>query len=228
MVWVYLALLIPASFLILAHLLKFRFTIEYQTPAHVQTKFGVYFLGYKREISSRPEKKKPGNVAEDFLPNLGSLQSGFIRIPEFEFPKLTSLKIKFSQAWIRFVLDIPTWLALLGYLLTSGKRVLRLLHPKFEHLHFGWQEILSLGRFAAFWSVLTGMFPSLACPIEYQFNQKPASGKMGLGMGFSGLNLLIFLGISLFAFPWLKLLSRFWFCWRNPSLNQWQRLLLLF
>jgi len=95
-----------------------------------------------------------------------------------------------------------------------------------EFLRVGGKDVTLLGSFAGAWSALTGMLPSLACPVDYGF-LRPFGLHFRIGARASGLGALA-AALSLFlSFPWLRLSGRFLHCWRNPRLNRWQRRLLL-
>gem|GEM_PF-5598422 len=155
-------------------------------------------------------------------------QAGFLLIPSGLSRKLAAFKKHFRQAALKFALDLSVWRALFAYTTRSGRRVLGLLHPRLEYLHVGMEEVLMMGGFAAVWSSLRGIFPGLDCPVEYGFNERPASVKMKVASRFTGWDVLVFGLLTLFSFPWIRLGSRFIHSWRNPRLKQWQRRLLLF
>lgn len=242
MVWVYIALAIPCLFCLLAFLCKFKLAVEWHSPAAIEATARFSFLGFRREIElSRADWIDENDDREDEAPVAEAApvpedpvgrtlhgQAGFLLVPSRLSFWLANLKRHFRRAAVRFALDLSVWRALFKYTSQSGRRVLGLLHPRLEYLHVGMEDVVTLGGFAAAWSSLQGIFPGLAAPVEYGFNERPASVKMKLASRFTGWDILVFGVLTLFSFPWIRLASRFIHCWRNPRLSLWQRRLLLF
>jgi hypothetical protein len=248
MVWVYIALALILAFLMACHFLRVKFSLSWQSFNNLQGTLGLSFLSMGREFTfyggqghgpldqefheihenkEKPDSNSPKPSSQAFAkPDLG--QAGFIRIPRSLIRYSIGLRRRLRKTFIKLALDPRVWRFLLAYLARFAQRGLRLLHFRLEYLHVGFDDVLLLGRFAAVWSTLSGIFPFLACPVQYGFNEKPASIKVGLTGGFTALNLIGLSMVALFSFPWLTLAGRFRVSWRNPELNRWQRRLLLF
>ncbi len=153
-------------------------------------------------------------------------ERGAIRIPDAWIQAARRVRTRLRKAARKWVLDIGVWKILWRFTWKSGRRVVGLLHPAIESLHLSLEDVFSLGRIAAAWSVAAGTLPALACPTEFGFAQ-PFAFRTRVAGGFSGLNFLLFALLTLFSFPWAPLAGRFAHCWRDPRLNRWQRRVLL-
>ena len=235
MVWVYVALVIVVLLGLFAHLLKFQVALQWHSPIDLKITAVVSFLWMQRDFTfdrigrAKETDKHFGDGATEVTAGkkFGN-QGGFLRIPESFALRFASFQKHLQRSLVKLALDLKVWRVLFRYLYKSGLRVLRLLHPSLDYLHIGMEDVMSLGIFAAVWSSLCGIFPSLASSVEYHFNQRPGSISFGLKGGFTGWNALVFGLMVLVSFPWIPIGSRFLSCWRNPQLNRWQRRLLLF
>lgn len=241
-VWVYIALAMAALITVLLFLLKFHFSLDLQTPATLKGAAGMSFLWLRREVvldaaralsSWKDEESGKTEPPHSDLsppapsPAPGSDQRGAVRVPDSWIGTAARFREKLKNASLKTALDWKVWQALILFALKSGRRVLGLLHPGIKSLRVGMEDVYDLGRFAAAWSVFTGTFPALACPVEYGFAEKSFSLKARIAGGFSGLGVLAFGFMTLFTFPWGVLGRRFLHSWRNPALNRWQRRVLL-
>ena len=105
MVWVCIALAIPAVFLLLLYLLRFHFSFEAETPSVLRGTVGVTFLGFRREVivdaahavlgdhSDEDERDDDHDDHDDLDPDGRAGERGALRIPE---------------AWLRFVKRMQT------------------------------------------------------------------------------------------------------------------------
>lgn len=238
--WLLLSILTVAALSALAAWqFRCRYSFLYVFPYLTQGRMAVTFLWWRKEFhlsapseeesdgddpaAGRPPEPRtsdPGQVLRRPRPG----QEGFVSIPWKE--RKARLKSKLKSAGLKWVLDLAVWGHLLGFALRSGFRTLRLAGPSMEHLHVGSANIGGLGRFAAFWSTVTGMVPFLSCPVEYGFDERPFSLRVRISGGCSALGVLA-LGLVLFlTIPWRGLANRFAYCWRHPRLNRWQRKLI--
>ena len=243
MVWVFGALSLLLLLALAAFLLKFRFALDIGYPIDVRGRFSLSFIGLHRNFhfgtssESKPAEPIPSHRSEDQSmepvrvaresnsPDSPSKPSasaarGLKRRPILRLSENTKARLR--QSLVKWVMDIRVWGALGKYLLRLAIRVLRLLHPRLESIHFASRDVLALGRFAAFWSSLRGMFPALACPVDYGFN-RPSALRLKVKGEFTGLGLLALITIAVADFPWFRLASRFLRAWRHLHLNRWQR-----
>ena len=235
MVWVYTALAIVVFLGLFLHLLKFHVALQWHSPLDVNAMVGFSFLWMRKDftfdrIGKAKEKDKhlvAGSTGVTDEKKFGN-QGGFFRIPDSLASRFASFQKHLQSALVKLTLDLKVWQVLFRYLIISGRRVLRLLHPSLDYLHIGIEDVMSLGIFAGIWSSLSGIFPALASSVEYHFNQRPGSVSFGLKGGFTGWNALVFGLMALVSFPWIPIAIRFISCWRNCELNRWQRRLLLF
>lgn len=241
--WLLLSFFTVAALLALAAWqLRCRYSFLYIFPYLTQGRMAITFLWWRKEFplgASSEEESDDGEApaagrtsdpqaapAAVSRPGSGSRrprpgQEGFVSVPWKE--RKARLRIRLKSAGLKWVLDLAVWGHLLGFALRSGFRTLRLAGPSMEHLHVGSANIGGLGRFAAFWSTVTGMVPFLSCPVEYGFDERPFSLRVRISGGCSALGVLAF-GLVLFlTIPWRGLASRFAYCWRHPRLNRWQR-----
>ncbi len=241
-------------FILVCYFIKFHFSFNYEMPKTWEAAIQIAFFNFKHEwnfssISSfvhLPSPRPIQSSSPDF-PEKPS-QAGFIRFPStLKISVFTKIRQAFSTRWptrwstqwknlkkhfrrsaLRFLFDLPVWGILLQFLIKSGLRTLKFLSPKLEKLHIGLQDPGSLGTFAAIWSPLAALIPWLNGDVYYHFNPSSAALKIKAGIRFSVLGFIAFLVAIFFSFPWIELIRRFLFCWRNPGLNWWQRRLLLF
>jgi hypothetical protein len=250
MVWVLIALAIPLTGLLSLHLLRFRFTIDVETPAILRGSIGVSFLAFRREVvvdaaqairgrggdgnaddedgdhqAATPGADARGRESEA-PPGAGTGQQGAVRIPDRWVRFSDRLQARFRKAVTKWVLDPGVWRIALRFSWKSGRRVIGLIHPAISFLHLCLEDVFALGRISAAWVVAQGMFPALTCPTEFGF-ARPFALRARLSGGFTGLNLLVFGLLTLFTFPWRPLTARFLECWRDPRLTRWQRRVLL-
>jgi hypothetical protein len=239
MVWSILAA-IPLLFLLALYLLRFRYHVEYESPASLRISAGAHFLWWKKIIAIEPgravwgvggESEADGNDhweddASAADPKAGS-ERGALRIPEFLATRLIRARNRARKAGTRWVLDPGVWRLLIAFLWKSGRRALWLIHPRLELLHLALQDAYTLGRLAGAWSVLSGTVPALACEVTYGFGAEEASIKARAGGRFTALGVVALLLLSVTTFPWAGLASRFADCWRDPRLTRWQRRVLL-
>ncbi len=235
MVWVSAALAILVFLGLFAHLLKIHVALQWHSPIDLKVTAGVSFLWIRRDFTfdrigrAKERDKHFGDGSTGVTAGKKfRKQGGFLRIPESLALRFTSFKKHLRRSFVKLALDLKVWRVLFRYLYKSGRRVLRLLHPSLDYLHIGMEDVMTLGIFAAVWSSLSGIFPSLSSSVEYHFNQRPGSISFGLKGGFTGWNALVFGLMLLVSFPWIPIGSQFLSCWRNPQLNRWQRRLLLF
>jgi hypothetical protein len=249
MVWVCIALAIPALALLLLHFLRFHFHLSVESPSTLRGAVGVSFFGFRREVAVDAARAVWGHGEhngdddeddgedghEDDAADLASDafggdarggQRGALRVPEAWLRLAARLQTRLRKAATKWVLDPGVWRILLRFAWKSGRRVLGLLHPAPEFLHLSLEDVFALGRIAAVWAVLRGTLPALACPAEFGFAQ-PFALRARLAGGFTGLDLVVFGLLTLFSFPWAPLGSRFLHCWRDPRLTRWQRRVLL-
>jgi hypothetical protein len=222
---------VPAIFLILAYLLRFRYSLEFAFPHAPRGSFAVSFFWFRREFRFGGDDEK--NEDEEFSeasaagPDLQG-QAGFLGVgarPPFR-RRMRSFRRRLRRAGRRWIVDLPVWRILAGYFARSAFRFLRRLRLGLDFLQVGSADVGAMARFASFWSVLRGAFPALACPVEYGF-ARPFALRLKAGGACSGLGVLFLAATLLFTFPWFRLGARFVHCWRNPRLNRWQRRLLL-
>lgn len=245
MVWVCIALSIPAFFLMLLHFLRFHFNLSIETPSTLRGSVGVTFFRFRRQVTvdaaqavmgrqaghededdDGEEGTWGGNPNFDRLSNQDPAQRGALRVPESWLRLADRFQKRIHKAATKWVLDPGVWRILFRFTMKSGRRVLGLLHPALKSLHLSLEDVFDLGRIAAAWSVVRGTIPALACPAEFGFAQ-PFAFRARVEGGFTGLNLLFFGLLTLFSFPWLPLGSRFVHCWNDPRLTRWQRRVLL-
>ncbi len=237
MIWVWIAIAIPALFVLTLASIRFHLEAEYLSPLHVSSTAKISFFGlsWKKEIHfQKPAESDTSSTTDDstervtenpagvFL-SAASSESGFVVIPESWTRKVTAARRRFRPAFKKFLLDPVAWKIISGYLFAAGWRLLRTLNLRLRYLSIGLEDVLSMGKLAAVISVLRGIFPALACPIEYRFCQSTASARVQCTAGFSALKLCSTLFMLLFTFPWFRLAARFRAGWRNPELNGWQR-----
>lgn len=238
MAWAILAA-IPILFLLLLYLIRFRYHVEYESPATLRISAGAHFLGWKKIISVEPFRAVWGGEGqndheephdEDADPLSGPEyrgQRGALRLPDFLTARLRRLKDRARKAGTRWVMDPGVWRLLILFLWRSGRRALWLVHPRMESLHLALKDAWSLGRIAGAWSVLAGTVPALVCEVTYGFGAQEAAVKLRAGGRFTALGVFYLLMISMTTFPWVGLVSRFAECWRDPRLTRWQRRVLL-
>lgn len=243
-VWVYIALAVPVLILAALHLLKFHFSLDVQTPATFKGAVGVSFLWMRKEmvldagqaISTLQDEAEetigspiPDETSDPNGPVLPphSDQRGAVGVPDSWVASAARFRLRVKNAFRKMSVDWRVWRALALFVLDSGRRVLGLLSPALKSLRVGMADVYDLGRFAASWSVVTGTYPALACPVEYGFADRSFSLKARIAGGFSGLSLLAFGLMTVFRFPWRVMGRRFLDSWRNPELNRWQRRVLL-
>lgn len=243
--WLLLGLLaIGALILSALHLIRFRYHFAYAFPQTAESAVSLSFLGWKREFRLREGKtggEKEADEASAPADNGGETaspapmgaggtrpgapgprpgQEGFLAVP-FR-ARMSTWQGRLKSAGVKWALDLPVWGHLGAYGLRTGLRALRLVGPTLERLHLASHDVLNLGRFAAFWSSLSGLAPFLASPVEYRFAQ-PFALRFRISGGCTGLGFLLFALALVLSLPWLRLLRRFRHCWRNPRLNRWQR-----
>lgn len=225
---------LAALFLLLAYLLRFRYVVEIDFPRVSRASFEISFLWIRKVFpfggsgdageggdEAASEDGGPG-PAREVIAAPG--QAGFLRI---ELPlRWRIFRRRLMRAGRRWIVDIPVWKILAGYLLRSAARLYVRLRPACEFLHVSMEDVVTLGRIAGAWSSLRGAFPSLAGPVEYGFN-RPFALRLKLAGGSSALGLLFLAAALLITFPWVALGARFLHCWRHPGLNRWQRRVLL-
>ncbi|MEO7425980.1 MAG: hypothetical protein ABI036_12390, partial [Fibrobacteria bacterium] len=223
MVWVYIALAIVLLPLLALQLLRFRFALDLNSPFLVKGTLTVTFPFFPREFAlaaggAHPPSSSPDAANEG--KNMGGKgQRGGLTLPDSWVAFFQRLKRRSRAAAIKCALDFQVWRLLLGFLLKTGKRALGLLHPAMERLSLGLEDAHALGRIAAYWAVLQGTLPGLACPTEFRFAAPAFTLELRARGGFSGLNALWFCLTVLFSLPWAGLATRFIQCWRDPELN---------
>jgi hypothetical protein len=240
MVWVSIALAIVLLFLLVCHFIRIKFTVKWQSLNSFQTTFGFSFLQWEQEITFNGGQDRNASVksmVSDYHSPIANdpgftkptrEQAGFIRLPQSLTRAIHKFRRHLKKTLIKLALDPRVWRFVIKYVMGFARRGFHLLHIRLEYLAISFDDILLLGKFAAVWSSLAGMITFLACPVQYGFNEKPASIRLGMDGGFTVLNLIGFGILALFSFPWVGLAKRFWVSWRNPELNRWQRRLLLF
>lgn len=235
--WLLLSFFTVAALLALsAWQLRCRYSFLYVFPALTKGQMAISFFWWRKEfplgafskeesdgdepLAGRiPETKASAADAGQRRPRPG--QEGFVSVPWKE--RMFRLRSRLKSAGLKWVLDLAVWGHLLGFALRSGFRTLRFAGPSMEHLHVGSANIQALGRFAAFWSTVSGMVPFLSCPVEYGFDEKPFSLRLRISGGCSALGVMALGLVLLLTVPWRGLAGRFAYCWRHPRLNRWQR-----
>lgn len=237
--WLLLGVLALAALALLAlHLIRFRYHFAYAFPQATEGVMALSFLGWKKEFrlheAEEPDTSEPADAGPPSGPAAAKAasgtgpgapgprpgQEGFLAVPFRE--RMATWKGRLKSAGLKWALDLPVWGHLAAYGLRSGLRALRLVGPSLERLHLASADVVNLGRFAAFWSTVSGLAPFLASPVEYRFAE-PFALRFRLSGGCTGLGFLLFALALLLTLPWLSLFRRFRHCWRHPRLNRWQR-----
>ncbi len=243
MVWSILAALL-LLFLLALWLIRFRYHLEYASPAALRVVAGIHFLGWKKVLSADPLRAIGSDPDEDGGdPGPGSAsqpkgdgpdvadgfagQRGALRLPDSWSSFLGRTRERFRRAGLKWVLDPGVWRIVAGFGWRSSRRVLWLARPRMESLHLGLENAYDLARLASVWSVAQATVPALACPVSYGFGARAAEIRMRLGGRFTALDLAVFGLVSLTTFPFGGLLRRFARCWRDPALAGWQKRVLL-
>src|SRR4051812_30641597 len=130
MVWVYIALAIPATFCLLAYLLKFGYSLEFDSQSGVAVNAALSFLWIKKKFQvnwnppSEDEENPPGekgngnsqswtNVRIPNQPNPTNGKAAFMATPFAEY--IPKFKLHFPPTAMKWVLAIPVCKSPLGY-----------------------------------------------------------------------------------------------------------------
>jgi hypothetical protein len=229
---------VPLLALLALWLLRFRYRIEFESPAGLRMSGGIHFLAWKKLFAFDLRRLLDGRDkadAADAPPHAAAEppafpaggQAGAVRIPEVWAARIVRIRKRFHEAGRKWILTPAVWKSLAAYVWGSGRRLLRLARPRLQEVHIGLENAYDLARVASVWSVGASALPALACPVTYGFAVRGAELRFRLAGGFSALE-LAWLGMaSLGRFPWRSLAQSFIRCWRDPSLSRWQRRVLL-
>lgn len=255
MVWSILAAILLLALLAL-WLIRFRYHIEYESPAALRVAAGVHFLWWRKTLATEPLrllKHAGGHAPSDAAPSASGPasataadspaagpsgagpnpaedfpgQRGAVRLPSSLIGFIARFRERSRQAGVKWMLDPGVWRLLAAFGWRSGRRVLWLLRPRIESFHLGLENAYDLARFASAWSVAQATVPALACPVTYGFGAREAEIRTRLGGRFTALGLLMLGLLSLTTFPFGPLLRQFARCWRDPGLAGWQKRVLL-
>jgi hypothetical protein len=256
MVWSILAAILLLALLAL-WLIRFRYHLEYESPATLRLAAGVHFLWWGKTLATDPLRLLglgEGKVSSDSgptptagpnsaagpmrdsgpIPEPGPSgpvdfpgQRGALRLPVTWVEFFAKARGRTRRAGLKWVLEPGVWRLLAAFGWRSGRRVLWLLRPRFESLHLGLENAYDLARFASVWSAAQATLPALACPVTYGFGVSQAEFRVRLGGRFTALGLVLLVLLSLTTFPFGPLLRRFARCWRDPELAGWQKRVLL-
>lgn len=129
---------------------------------------------------------------------------------------------RLRRALFRLATDRRAW----GLMARYGLRVLRLahrlLHPRIR-LSLGHPDPVLLGRAAGYWHAASPLLPRGGrTTMEFRFQDRRPSLRVHAEGGFSALSLLLFVILSIVAFPVLRLGARAWRGWKEHALTGWR------
>jgi hypothetical protein len=239
MVWSILAAILLLALFAL-WLIRFRYHIEFQSPATLRVAAGVHFLWWRKVLATEPlrllhhaeDKSEAGTASgsgggSPLSPGDFPGQRGALSLPASWIDFFGRIRGGFRQAGLKWMLDLGVWRLLAAFGWRSGKRVLWLLGPRLESRHLGLENAYDLARFASVWSAAQATVPALACPVTYGFGVRQAEIRARMAGSFTALGLLMLGLVSLTTFPFGPLIRRFAACWRDPELAGWQKRVLL-